>query len=88
MKTILLNLIILLHQIYKKLGNRMEQFDNKHLDIRSQFCTRISGELIRKPDAAYKFISIVCNEINMSELPVIEMMFKDSIKKEVRTINN
>jgi hypothetical protein len=70
------------------IGNNMQQFDNKHLDIRSQFITRISGELLRNPDAAYKFISIVCNEVSISELPILEMMFKNSITKELPINNN
>ena len=88
MKTVILKLIILLHQIYKKIENSKKQFDNNHLDTRGQFAARMSGELIRKPDAAYKFISIVCSEVNISKLPVIEAMFKNSINKEVRAINN
>lgn len=70
------------------IGSNMQEFDNKHLDIRSQFITRISGDLLRNPDAAYKFINIVCNEVSISELPMIEVMFKNTISKETTTNNN
>lgn len=65
----------------------MQQNDYKHLDIRSQFFMRMSSEVLRKPDAAYTFIHTVCNEVSLSELPTIEMLFKNNITQST-PINN
>jgi len=66
----------------------MQQFDNKHLDIRGQFFMRIGGRVLRNPDAAYKFIGIVCGEASISELAMIEALFANSLTNTTNTIEN
>lgn len=59
----------------------MQENEYKHLDLRNQFYMRMSKELSRNPDAAYKFMNLVCNLISLSELPLLEIYFQNSIKE-------
>ncbi len=69
-------------------SNNLPQFDYKHLDIRTQFFARMSGKILRDPDAAYTFMNIVCNSISIAELPTIEILFNNSVSKEAAQRNN
>lgn len=60
----------------------MQQFENKHLDMRSQFFMRIGNELLRNPDAAYKFVSVVCGETSIQELTMLEVLFRNSLQNK------
>lgn len=66
----------------------MQQFENKHLDMRSQFFMRIGGKVLRNPDAAYKFIGVVCGEASISELAMIETLFYNSLRNTTNTSEN
>ncbi|MBQ8460574.1 hypothetical protein IJ541_10815 [bacterium] len=66
----------------------MQQFENKHLDMRSQFFMRIGSKLLRNPDAAYRFIGIVCGETSISELAMIEALFNNSLQNNINTNEN
>jgi len=66
----------------------MQQFENQHLDMRSQFFMRIGGKVLRNPDAAYKFIGVVCGEASISELAMIEQLFYNSLNIPTNAKNN
>ena len=66
----------------------MQQFENKHLDMRSQFFMRIGEKVLRNPDAAYKFIGVVCGEASISELAMIERLFYNSLRNTTNTSAN
>lgn len=66
----------------------MQQFENQHLDMRGQFFMRIGSKLLRNPDAAYRFIGIVCGETSISELAMIEAMFNNSLQNNINTNEN
>ena len=66
----------------------MQQFENDHLDLRGQFFMRIGGRLLRNPDAAYRFIGIVCGETSISELAMIEALFNKSLQENINVNEN
>ena len=49
---------------------------------------RIGGRVLRNPDAAYKFIGIVCGEASISELAMIEALFANSLTNTTNTSEN
>lgn len=58
--------------------------DDKKLDIRSQFYERMSLQLSKNPDSVYVFMRIVCDVAGLSDLSLIELMYKNSKRaKEV-----
>ena len=49
---------------------------------------RIGGRLLRNPDAAYRFIGIVCGETSISELAMIEALFNKSLQENINVNEN
>lgn len=61
--------------------------NNNHLTIRQQFYVRMSNDILRDPDTAYLFMGVVCETVSMTELPMIEMVFKNKIQQKAESKN-
>ena len=61
---------------------------NEHLDLRRQFYVRMADKILKNQDAAFLFMSIVCETVSVSDLSLIEIAFKKKKKKPAGINNN
>ncbi|MDO5306861.1 MAG: hypothetical protein Q4E83_03790 [bacterium] len=66
----------------------MTEINNEHLSLRGQFNARLSNEILKNPDAAFIFTSIVCETVSVSDLPLIEIALQQRLKNPTGISNN
>jgi hypothetical protein len=47
----------------------------------------MSNDILRNPDTAYLFVGVVCETVSMTDLPMIEMVFKNKIQQKAESKN-